>query len=510
MASQLRGSFKPKSPADNLEPDTREFIPTQVSPVQWEEDISNFSSAHLAPNDNGSCVKQELQTLWEMFTSWLQPEKQSKEQMISQLVLEQFLKTGCCKDKFAVKEKWESSGRNLGTFMEGLTDECLKPPVMVHVSMQGQEALFSENMTLKEVIKHLTEQQSFRTTTQENARTPFQIPQDVVLATDSSISTGYENSEDDPNTFLEGSEVNSCVRSSGNEMDSLLVIQPEQGGVSYGVLWDSRRAKQGTSRDQADSLSASSYEHMFMEVQPVYLSRTDQSEDTEDGHKSFLNTTGGNGGTGRLRDERDSLLIIQTGQYPELEQGGVPYGVLWDSRRAIWDTPRSQEVPPTPHSSEGVMMMVVPGFISRPEQPTSEPVPLYQNQEASSLFVGHQEGLHIDPKPYKCDKCPKAFKYSCSLSLHQKRHRNERPFVCHICEEGFYQIHELQIHEAVHKPEKPFPCSTCGRSFSHKTNLQAHERIHTGEKPYTCSLCDHRFRQSSTYHRHLRNHHKSY
>ncbi|CAO2627037.1 Zinc finger and SCAN domain-containing protein 4 [Lemmus lemmus] len=419
MASQLRGSFKPKSPADNLEPDTREFIPTQVSPVQWEEDISNFSSAHLAPNDNGSCVKQELQTLWEMFTSWLQPEKQSKEQMISQLVLEQFLKTGCCKDKFAVKEKWESSGRNLGTFMEGLTDECLKPPVMVHVSMQGQEALFSENMTLKEVIKHLTEQQSFRTTTQENARTPFQIPQDVVLA-------------------------------------------------------------------------------------------TDQSEDTEDGHKSFLNTTGGNGGTGRLRDERDSLLIIQTGQYPELEQGGVPYGVLWDSRRAIWDTPRSQEVPPTPHSSEGVMMMVVPGFISRPEQPTSEPVPLYQNQEASSLFVGHQEGLHIDPKPYKCDKCPKAFKYSCSLSLHQKRHRNERPFVCHICEEGFYQIHELQIHEAVHKPEKPFPCSTCGRSFSHKTNLQAHERIHTGEKPYTCSLCDHRFRQSSTYHRHLRNHHKSY
>lgn len=126
MASQLRGSFKPKSRADNLEPDTREFIPTQVSP-----DISNFSSARLAPNDKGSCVKQELQTLWEMFTSWLKPETQSKEQMISQLVLEQFLKTGRYKDRFAVKEKWESSGRNLGTFMEGLTDECLKPPVMV-------------------------------------------------------------------------------------------------------------------------------------------------------------------------------------------------------------------------------------------------------------------------------------------------------------------------------------------------------------------------------------------
>lgn len=54
--------------------------------------------------------------------------------------------------------------------------------LQVHISMQGQEALFSENMTLKEVIKHLKEQ-SFRTTTREKARTPLQIPRDVVLAT---------------------------------------------------------------------------------------------------------------------------------------------------------------------------------------------------------------------------------------------------------------------------------------------------------------------------------------
>lgn len=329
------------------------------------------------------------------------------------------------------------------------------------------------------------------------------------------ISTGYEDSEDDPNTFLKGSEVDSCVSSPGNEMDSLLIIQtgqypePEQGDASYGVLCDSKRAKQGTSRYQAESLSASSYEHMFMEVQPEDLSSTGQFGDAKDGHNTFLNTTGGNGGISSLRDEKDSLLIIQRGQYPELEQGGVPYGVLWDSRKAIWDTSRSQKVPPTPHSFEGVTM-VAGGFLSRPEQPTSEPVPLYQNQEANSLYMGDQERLHIDLKPYKRDKCPKASKYSCSLSMHQKRHRNERPFVCSVCQEGFYQVSELQIHEAVHKPEKLFSCSTCGRSFTQKTNLQAHERIHTGEKPYTCSLCNSRFRQSSTYYRHLRNYHKSY
>lgn len=65
------------------------------------------------PTDNGSCAKQKLQTLWEMLTSWLQPEKRSKEQ---------FLKTVHDKDKFAVKDKWESSGRNMGKLTEKLTN----------------------------------------------------------------------------------------------------------------------------------------------------------------------------------------------------------------------------------------------------------------------------------------------------------------------------------------------------------------------------------------------------
>lgn len=41
----------------------------------------------------------------EMFTSWSQPEKQSKDQMISQLVLKQFLITRHDKVKFALMEK---------------------------------------------------------------------------------------------------------------------------------------------------------------------------------------------------------------------------------------------------------------------------------------------------------------------------------------------------------------------------------------------------------------------
>ncbi|KAH0508956.1 Zinc finger and SCAN domain containing protein 4D [Microtus ochrogaster] len=133
MTSNLKDSFKSLSPENGGEVENIEFITSQVSPVQWEEVISNSASVCLnfSPNDNGAFAKQELQTLWEMFNSWLKPEEQTKEQMISQLVLEQFHKIGHYKDKLAVKELWESSGKNLGNLMKGLTEKCLKPPVKV-------------------------------------------------------------------------------------------------------------------------------------------------------------------------------------------------------------------------------------------------------------------------------------------------------------------------------------------------------------------------------------------
>lgn len=109
MASHLRDCFESQSPENGSVLDNMGFILTQVSSVRSGADISHTPSAQLkiSPNDSDSCAKHLLQTPWEMFTSWLQPEKQGKEQMISQLDLEQFLKIGRYKSKFAVKGKRE-------------------------------------------------------------------------------------------------------------------------------------------------------------------------------------------------------------------------------------------------------------------------------------------------------------------------------------------------------------------------------------------------------------------
>ncbi|XP_076433453.1 zinc finger and SCAN domain containing protein 4D-like [Peromyscus maniculatus bairdii] len=414
MASQHSNSLKPQSPECSLVLDNRKFIPTQDTSLQWEEDICNPSIAQInfPTNDNGSRAKQELQAILETFTSWLKPEKHSKEEMIYQVVLAQFLKIGHHKDQSVLKEKWESSGRNMWRFMEDMTDECLKPPSMVHVSMQGQEALFSENMSYKESMNLLKEQQSARSSIQDSARTPLPISQDMLL------TTGQEDCEYGQNNSSSTSDVNGGDSSPGHEMDSLSLTQ-------HGQIYDPR------DRSVSDG-------------NPLDYSRSSQV----------------------------------TSRYQEDFEGGT--------------------------SSEDVPMEVNPEIISMPEQTED-----CQNHDASSTRGGRQKRSLRVPKTYKCEECPRTFKYPCRLSAHQRIHKKQKSFFCNTCHKGFYTHSDLRVHKVIHQRNKPFKCSTCRKSFSNQTNLKAHERIHTGEKPYTCSLCNRSFRQSSTYHRHRRNCHKS-
>ncbi|XP_034374821.1 zinc finger and SCAN domain containing protein 4C-like [Arvicanthis niloticus] len=512
MASRFRGSFKHNTPAKDLQADSLGFIPTQSSSVQWAEDIYNSPSTQpiFSTSNNGCWAKQELQNLWEMFTSWLQPKKQTKKQMISQLVLKQFLLTGHCKDKFALMEKWKASGSNMERFMENVTDECLKPPVMVHVSMQGQEALFSENMSLKEVIELLKQQQSATRPTPENAR----MPVDITLTTDCLLSKGQESSENECNTSWNVTEVTVGDGCTGNENNSLLIIQKEQypeceeGCVVSQFPQGGTRASQGNSSHHVEFLSTATTADVPMQAHPMVFCRRNISEDRMDCYNTSRSDTQLNSGDDIPRNKMDSLFIRQRMHPPESEMADVSYGVPQDSKSQGTSTcqPESLEEAFSEENPKEVT-----GFLSRPEQSasTSEPVLLCQNHEANSPRESHPKRFRRGPKPYKCDKCPRTFKYARSLSSHQRTHLNKKSFVCVTCQKIFKRFSDLRIHEIIHKPEKPFICSTCNKSFSHKTNLKAHERTHTGEKPYACPLCSKCFCQSSTYHRHLRKIHKS-
>ena len=151
MALDLRISFQGEPSRNDPGSENHEFRSSQGPAVQEGEGISEFPSTEhsLFQNGKNSCARQELQRLCKLFHSWLQPEKPNKDEMIPRLVLEQFMINGSCSDGSMLKEKWESSGRNMEKFMEDLTNDGMKPPGLVHICVQGQEALFSENMLLR-------------------------------------------------------------------------------------------------------------------------------------------------------------------------------------------------------------------------------------------------------------------------------------------------------------------------------------------------------------------------
>ncbi|XP_008052773.1 zinc finger and SCAN domain-containing protein 4 [Carlito syrichta] len=419
MALDLRKSLQCEPSGKNLGSENLWFKPSQELAAQKGEGIPAYSSTQFNSfqDSNNSRARQELQRLYGFFHSWLQPEKHSKDEIISQLVVEQFMISGQCNDRAIVKETWKSSGGNLEKFMEDLTDDCLKPPVLVHVYMQGQEALFSEHMPLREVIVHLTNQMSRGTSRGENMGSPSEIPQDTPL------ETGQEHEDkDDHNISLKTTWINNSISRQGNQIPALLIIQEEnvhrseERGFSCENPHSSKKIGLSASRSQEGSLKGPSY----------------------------------------------------------------------------------QKVP----TKVGL------GFPSRPGQSSPDPVPTHQSNEGNSTGGVHQKRSHGAPKLYKCEECPKIFRYRCHLLAHQRRHRNERPFVCAGCHKGFFQASDLNMHQIIHTRQKPFRCSVCEKSFSHKTNLRAHERIHTGEKPYMCPVCERSYRQSSTFHRHMRTHEK--
>ncbi|XP_054444216.1 zinc finger and SCAN domain-containing protein 4-like [Pteronotus mesoamericanus] len=421
MALDLRIWCQGEPSRNDHESENLELKPSQGPAIQQGEGISRFPGTELSlfQNSNNLCARQELQRLYKSFHTWLQPEQHSKDEIISCLVLEQFMINRHCSGRSVLKEKWEASGRNLETFMEGLSDDFMEPPGLVHVHMQGQEALFSENMPLREVIVHFKKQLSAGTPTVANVGTPSWTPQDASL-------------------------------------------QRRQG-----------------------------------------------DEDTENGGNISVKTTEEDDNITCQSQQTPFLLIIQGENCPGPEGGDAPLENPLSSRRASLGTSRSQKGSQKGPSYQGVLKGVGPAFPSRLHQVAPEPIPTHQSNAGSTTCGGHQERFHRAQRSYQCKKCPRIFRYSSWLKVHQRRHNNERTFICAVCDKGFVQASDLHVHQKIHVGEKAFRCSICAKSFSHRTNLQAHERIHTGEKPYVCSVCQRCFRQSSTYHRHLRTHQRT-
>ncbi|KAH7704710.1 hypothetical protein AAVH_28095 [Aphelenchoides avenae] len=65
----------------------------------------------------------------------------------------------------------------------------------------------------------------------------------------------------------------------------------------------------------------------------------------------------------------------------------------------------------------------------------------------------------------------------------------------------------LLAHQAIHSDERPFKCEECPKSYKWHGGLIAHRRLHKGEKPFKCDECDAAFTYESGLKNHKRRHH---
>ncbi|CAH7403536.1 Zscan5b [Phodopus roborovskii] len=408
------------------------------NPEVWHLKFRSF-----CPSKRSSPI-QCLKEISELCHQWLRPDLHSKEEILDQLILEQFMISVPPKLQALVKESGVKSCKEL----EKMLREDERPRQWSIVNWKGR----------------------------------IYLCRDPRVENREAMEDPSNQSEEPPSRGQASPELQNLPEtekpSTSQKQESLMQTVPESKDP------DCRRAEQDSGSESVRGWDKAS---MLVSQDPQPAQGPDATMPQEDAKLDAVTPFT------HILEKRDTALSADLQslcgpQAPTCRGGASCADSTEDGKLAKAAQPQPVEpVDPLPGQARFECRECKRGFLYR------------------SQFIIHQRS-HTGERPFECSLCSKGFLQSSDLRVHQRTHTGEKPYVCRVCSKVFAHESTLLGHNRIHTKEKPYTCEHCGKCFSHKGNLNVHLRIHSDARPYACKECDAAFRQQGTLKRHVKTH----
>ncbi|KAJ4444784.1 hypothetical protein ANN_06581 [Periplaneta americana] len=103
------------------------------------------------------------------------------------------------------------------------------------------------------------------------------------------------------------------------------------------------------------------------------------------------------------------------------------------------------------------------------------------------LGAASPETLSRNKDVYSCNICPRRFKRSRDLIVHERTHGKETSHECDVCGYTTMDNFYFKVHKKRHAHQ--YNCDVCGKGCHTESKLEAHKASHGG-KPFRCLICD--------------------